>query len=105
MKKDFTMNIEEIVGVLKESDKHDWCKAITRISWGDNPTTLDIRNLNLTKKKAGKGISLTDEEADILTEILLDNDYGSIDALIKALEKRESRLYNKSKVLYIDIDV
>lgn len=105
MKKDFTMNIEEIVGVLKESDKHDWCKAITRISWGDNPTTLDIRNLNLTKKKAGKGISLTDEEADILTEILLDNDYGSIDALRKALEKRESRLYNKSKVLYIDIDV
>ncbi len=91
MSKEFSMQVHEFIGVLKENDKHDWCKAVARIQWGDNPTTLDIRNINLSVNRAGKGISLTDEEVDKLVEILLDNDYGTIEALTKALERKKSR--------------
>lgn len=88
---DFSFEIKEFIGVLKESDKHDWCKAVTKISWNDNPPTIDIRNINVSQNKIGKGISLTDEEADRLVDILLENDYGSLDILTKALERKRSR--------------
>lgn len=113
-KDDFSMEIHEFIGVLKESDKHDWCKAVVRISWNNNPTTLDIRNINLSQNKAGKGISLTDEEADRLVEILLDNDYGSLDALTRAIERKKSRFtvlseanncFDDDKPLKIDINL
>lgn len=90
-KEEFKMDIEEFIGALKESDKHDWCKAVARISWNENPTTLDIRNINVAKNKAGKGVSLSNEETDRLVDILLDNDYGSLESLTKAINKKKSR--------------
>ena len=74
-KEDFTYNIEEFIAPLKETDKNDWVKGVARIKWGDNPTTLDIRNINLATNGAYRGISLSDEEADALTNILLDEGY------------------------------
>jgi hypothetical protein len=88
---DFKFEIEEVIGVIKESDKHDWCKAITKISWNKNPATIDIRNINMSENKVGKGISLSDEEADKLTNILLENDFGSLESLEKALKKKKDR--------------
>lgn len=69
-KGDFSMEIEEFVGAIKESDKHDWCKAVARISWNGEPATVDIRNINVAQGKAGKGISLADEDVDRLVDIL-----------------------------------
>ena len=89
-KEDFTYSIEEFIAPLKESDKNDWVKGVARIKWGDNPTTLDIRNINLASNSAYRGISLSDEEADTLVKILLDNGYGSIQEIIEALEQRKS---------------
>lgn len=88
---EFKFEIVEYLGSLKESNKHDWCKSIAKISWNDNPPTLDIRSLNLAKEKAGKGISLSDEEADTLTDILLEQDHGSMEALESAIERKKSR--------------
>lgn len=82
--------IEEYLGSVKESDKHDWCKSVVRISWGDNPPTLDIRNMNMRDKRIGKGISFTNEEVDRLVDLLVSNDYGSISELKNAIKKRES---------------
>lgn len=87
---EFTYSIEEFIAPLKESDKNDWVKGVARIKWGDNPTTLDIRNINLASNSAYRGISLSDEEADTLVKILLDNGYGTIDEIIDALEHRKS---------------
>ena len=87
----FIFKIEEFLGVIKESSKHDWCKAVNRITWGDNPTTVDIRNVNMSNNKIGKGISLSDEEANRVIEILLDHDYGSIELLEKAINKKKKR--------------
>lgn len=90
-KGDFSMEIEEFVGAIKESDKHDWCKAVARISWNGEPATVDIRNINVAQGKAGKGISLADEDVDRLVDILLDNDYGSLESLTEAINRKKSR--------------
>lgn len=89
-KEEFTYSIEEFIAPLKESDKNDWVKGVARIKWGDNPTTLDIRNINLSSNSAYRGISLSDEEADTLVKVLLDSGYGSVDEIIDALEHRKS---------------
>ena len=90
--KDFSYTIEQFVGSVKESDKSDWCKAVLRMKWGDNPTSLDIRNVDMNpdNRRIGKGISLTNEEADKLVSILLDEGYGSLESLEKAIEKKKS---------------
>jgi len=85
---EFKYNIETMLGTLKESDKHDWIKAVMRVAWGDNPTTLDVRSLNPATKFVGKGISLTNEEADKLVDILLQNDYGTLEELEAAVKRK-----------------
>jgi hypothetical protein len=90
-KSNFEVDVEEVIGVLKENDKNDWCKAVARISWNGNPATLDIRNFNMAKQQPMKGISLSDEEADRLVDILLESDFGSLDTLTKAVERKKSR--------------
>ena len=47
--------------------------------------------MNISKEIMGKGISLSDEETDALVDLLLDEEYGTVDALEKALNKRKSR--------------
>lgn len=88
---EFKFEIEQFIGVLKESDKHDWCKAVAKISWNDKPSNLEIRSINLALNKVGKGIGLTDEEVDRLVDILLDEDYGSLEALERAITRKRNR--------------
>lgn len=99
MSKEFNFELEEVLGTLSESDKHDWAKSVTRISWNENPTTLDIRRFNFSTNKVGKGISLTDEETDKLVEILLDAGYGDLDMLREKCSHRESRFRPKKKFI------
>lgn len=90
----FTYNIEEFVGALKESTKHNWCKAVLRMKWGDNPSTLDIRSVNMAdEKRIGKGISLSNEEADKLVSILIDEGYGSLEEIEAAIKKRRKTFF------------
>ena len=113
--KEFTYNIDSYIGSIKESDKHDWVKAVLRIQWGDNPSTLDIRNVNMGQKRIGKGISLSNEEADRLVDILVENDYGSLEALEEAVKKKKSffmisteiddMLMNENDMYTIDINI
>lgn len=84
-------DIKEVIGVLNENDKNDWCKALARISWNDGPSKLEIRQMNMSTMETQKGIGLTDEETDRLTDLLLNEDYGSIETLESALKKRKSR--------------
>lgn len=86
-------NVEEIIDVLSESPKTNWGKVVARISWNGKPSTIDIRTMNLAEpdKMWPKGVSLTEEEADKLTDVFLDNDYGSIENLKAALKRKEHR--------------
>ena len=88
--KNFSFNIDEYIGSLKESTSHDWAKAVLRIAWNEKPSTLDIRNVNMAQQRIGKGISLSNEEADRLVAILLEQDYGTIDDLERALKRKRS---------------
>lgn len=86
---DFSHEVIEYLGPL--DNKEGWNKSVARIAWGENPITIDIRHMNITGNKMGKGISLTDEEVDNVVDILLSNDYGSMEAIEKALLKKKKR--------------
>lgn len=60
--------IEEI-GVLSENAR-GWRKELNRISWNGRPAKYDIRDWAEDHEKMGKGITLTDEEAEALKKLL-----------------------------------
>ena len=88
-KKEFKSEIVERVATLKESNNYS--KEVIRMIWGDNPITMDIRMVNKTNDFVGKGISLSDEECDMLVDVLLDRGYGSIDKIKEVLVKNMRR--------------
>lgn len=96
-KDDIKYEMIEFLGSVKENSNSDWSKSVARISWNENPSTIDIRNMNLSQEIMGKGISLTDEEVDNLVDLLLSEDYGTIDAISEALEKKKKRFTVQNK--------
>ena len=93
---DFSYEIEDFYGSLKEGASSNWCKAVLRMKWGDHPTSLDIRSINMADKKIGKGISLSNEEADKLVHILINEGFGSIDEVEEAIRNRRKTFFNDS---------
>ena len=63
--------IEEL-GVLAESAK-GWTKELNLISWNGGAPKYDIRDWAPEHEKMGKGVTLTDEEAKVLLELLQNN--------------------------------
>ncbi|EEW19184.1 conserved hypothetical protein [Listeria monocytogenes FSL N1-017] len=60
--------IEEI-GVLSENAR-GWRKELNKISWNGRPPKYDIRDWSEDHEKMRKGITLTDEEAEVLKKLL-----------------------------------
>ncbi|EJH4942829.1 hypothetical protein NEB07_001105 [Listeria monocytogenes] len=60
--------IEEI-GVLSENAR-GWRKELNKVSWNGRPSKYDIRDWSEDHEKMGKGITLTDEEAEALKKLL-----------------------------------
>lgn len=56
-------------GILSESTK-GWTKELNLISWNGGTPKYDIRDWSPNHEKMGKGITLTDEEAKKLKELL-----------------------------------
>ena len=94
-RKDFDNEVIEHIAVLKESDKYS--KEVVRMRWFDNPITMDIRMVNKTNDFIGKGISLSDEECDMLVDILLDRGYGSVEKIKEVLVKNMRRTNTEIK--------
>lgn len=61
--------IEEI-GVLSENAR-GWRKELNKVSWNGRPPKYDIRDWSEDHEKMGKGITLTDEEAEVLKTVRL----------------------------------
>ena len=83
-KKDFDINrytIEEVLGTVSEKENSDWGKFIVKARMDEHVSNIDIRNLKFSSDgkldKIGKGISLTEVEADTLTDLLIENGFGS----------------------------
>ena len=66
---DIKYEIVEEIGVISESPK-GWKKEVNRISWNDGAPKIDIRDWAPDHEKMGKGITLTDDEAQELLSIL-----------------------------------
>lgn len=66
---DFTYEIIEEIGVLSENAK-GWRKELNKISWNGGAAKYDIRDWAPDHEKMGKGITLTEDEAMILKELL-----------------------------------
>ena len=61
--------IKQELGVLSESAK-GWTKEFNKVSWNGGIAKYDLRDWAPEHEKMGKGVTLTDEEARALYEIL-----------------------------------
>lgn len=66
---DFKYEIVEAIGVLSEN-ANGWRKELNIISWNGALPKYDIRDWAPEHEKMGKGVTLTEEEALKLKELL-----------------------------------
>lgn len=66
---DIKYEIIEEIGVLSESAK-GWTKELNLVSWNGGVPKYDIRDWAPEHEKMGKGITLTEDEARKLKELL-----------------------------------
>ena len=71
MNKEFKYKIEKHLGTVSRSDDGKYTTEVNLISYNDAPAKIDIRNWNKETGVMYKGITLTQEEAKILGQILL----------------------------------
>ena len=64
---DFSFEIEEQLLVLSENEK-GWTKELNRVSFNGAPAKYDIRTWSPDHTKMGKGITLTNEEFQVLLD-------------------------------------
>lgn len=65
---------------------------LRKISWNSRPYKLDLRKYSYKDGKESmlKGISISDEGANELTGVLIENGYGDTKRIIKALRTRDN---------------
>lgn len=61
--------IVESLGVLSENAK-GWTKELNKVSWNERDPKYDLREWNPDHTRMGKGITLTEEEVEVLKKIL-----------------------------------
>ena len=100
--KEFTYTVNpEFDYIIEETN--NTTIAVRKISWNGRPEKLDIRKYMYSngEERMRKGISLTDDGADELTHVLVDNGYGNTKKIIKGIRNRMD--YQKA-LDTIDID-
>lgn len=68
---DFKFEITEHLGTLSESAK-GWTKELNKVCFNDRPAKYDLREWDPDHQKMSKGVTLNDEEMEILSKILKD---------------------------------
>ncbi|WP_053943385.1 YdbC family protein [Kallipyga gabonensis] len=64
-------DLVERLGVLS-TDAKGWTKEINLVSWNERPAKYDMRSWNPDHTRMSKGITFTEEEAQVLLTILQD---------------------------------
>lgn len=67
--KNITCEIVKAIAVLSENER-GFTKEINLVSWNGAEPKLDIRAWHPGREKCGKGITLTKEEAHVLSDAL-----------------------------------
>jgi len=68
---DIKFEIIKHIGVLSEGSK-GWRKELNLVSWNDRGPKYDIREWSPEYEKMGKGVTLSEDEINVL-KILLNN--------------------------------
>lgn len=66
---DLSFEIVKNFGVLSTS-KSGWTTELNKVKWGEHEPKIDIRSWDPEHKKCGKGITLSDDEARALFDLL-----------------------------------
>lgn len=66
---ELTYEITETLGVLSENAKR-WTKELNLVSWNGREPKYDIREWSPDHTRMGKGVTLTNEEFDMLKAII-----------------------------------
>lgn len=98
------LQIIDVFGTLRESEKSDWARVVFRGKWFENEPTIEIRKMNQTKQTVGGGIGISEEEADSLVKLLIDNDFGKLEDLEEAVKKRRKR-FTIEEPDKLDVDI
>lgn len=69
MKQEFSYEIVEEIAVLSENTQ-GWHKEFNLVSWNGRPPKFDLRDWSADHEKMGKGITLTNEEFEILSKAI-----------------------------------
>ncbi|MGX7149640.1 YdbC family protein [Enterococcus ureasiticus] len=69
MKQEFSYEIVEEIAILSENTQ-GWRKEFNLVSWNGRPPKFDLRDWSADHEKMGKGITLTNEEFDILSKAI-----------------------------------
>lgn len=68
---EFKFEIVEHLGTLSEDNK-GWTKELNKVSYNGREAKYDLRSWDPEHKMMSKGITLSDEEIEILSKILKD---------------------------------
>lgn len=66
---DIKFEIEEEIGTLSENSR-GWSKELNKVSWNGCAAKYDLRDWAPDHEKMGKGVTLTEDEAEALYKIL-----------------------------------
>jgi len=66
----FSYEVVKHFGVISQ-EKSGWQKELNLVSWSGRTPKLDIRDWAPNREKMGKGVTLTQEEAAKLAELLV----------------------------------
>ena len=89
--KEFTYKVMPDFDFVIEEGKNTSIN-LRKVSWNDKPAKIDIRKWSYEdggKERALKGITLSDDGANELSTILVENGYGDTKRLVKAIKGRE----------------
>lgn len=67
--KEFSYEIKEPIQVLSKNAK-GWTKEVNYVSFNERSPKIDIREWNHDEGKMGKGVTLTEDEAELLYKAL-----------------------------------
>jgi hypothetical protein len=67
---DIDFDIVKHFGVIS-SEKNGWKKELNLVSWNNRAPKLDVRDWAPGHEKMGKGVTLSQEEAAALAELLV----------------------------------
>lgn len=68
-KQTITFEIIKQIGVISESPT-GWKKELNIVKWGDREPKYDIRDWDKEHERMSRGLTLTEEEAEKLSELL-----------------------------------